>query len=288
MEFRDTRFIVMTRGRVGNLQIFNNMPESIIKMFTIACHEGEAEGHKKDWGGKVKEIVEYAGNNVAEARKWCIETFPEKFCFLFDDGCIFAVRGVPSDSGEMLKCNLTKMDFTSFGEESLEKLFIEMFTEVITKMRTEEYGIVGVSYRTGNNRVEQDFKENTRIGGVWAINRDLYFQLGFDKEQMPIVKEDFYLLLRFLLEGYKTGSVYKFCSDKKGGVNMKGGCSIYRTQEVINRCSKELHEMFPQFVKLRDISHKKSWKGCETGKTYDVTIYWKKAYENGLTKRFGK
>lgn len=285
MDFKDTRFVVITRGRVGQLHVLKYMPERIQKMFTIVCHKGEKHDHLKEWEGKVSDVCEYEGNNIAEARKWCIEHFEEKFCFFFDDGCVFAVRGVKPCFGDMLKCGLTKMTTEQFTVERLEQMYLEMFNMVISKIRTDEYGIVGVSYRTGNNRVEEDYKENTRLGGVWAINRDLYYKLGFDKEHAPIVKEDFYLLLRFLTQGYKTCSVYKFCLDKKGGVNMKGGCSIYRTQEVINKCSEDFQKLFPQFVKLRDISYKKSWKGCETGTTYDVTVYWKKAYQYGLMKR---
>ena len=46
----------------------------------------------------------------------------------------------------------------------------------------------------------------------------------------------------------------------------------------------QIAERFPQFVKLRE---KKGWQGME-GTMYDVTIYWKKAYEHGNLRRNGK
>jgi len=96
-------------------------------------------------------------------------------------------------------------------------------------------------------------------------------------------KGDFYTFIFFLVHGFKIGCFYKYAMEKLGNANNDGGCSIYRDMVCINREAELLVSKFPGLVKVRE-KNSKSWKGLGD-KIKDVTIYWKKAYKQGLMNK---
>lgn len=277
--FLSCDFVLLTRGRVDHQHLLSNMPEEILSMITIVCHPGEKELHSKTWGGKVKRITEYSGDFVGEAREWCINNLDGEYVFFFEDNLQFHVRKDP-DFGEGNKYGLTNVNSSKFKEETLTSIYYAILLDIFDKLDTGEYGMVGVSHRAGNNRQPLDFVDNSRLYGFWALHKENYRKMPSRFSDVRY-REDFYMELEFLLEGYKVGVFYKYAIDKKA-VNQKGGCSSYRKPEETNQNAFEMEKMFPGFVRAVK-KEKKSWNGYD--EVWDVNISWKKAYEYGRQKR---
>lgn len=278
--FDESTFVVLTRGRTKKQVFLESVPASLLPILTIVCHPGEREMHFKNWGGKVKDIVEYKGDFVGEARDWCIDYFNSKYIFFFEDNLKFHTR-VPElkpDLGDVPLFGLSNMTKTKFSEPLLLDCYIYMLDSIYNKLKTNEFGMVGVSHRTGNNRQSEDFVENTRLYGFWAIHKDNYKKLG-SRFSDVLYREDFFIELKFLLNAKKIGVFFNFAIDK-AAVNTDGGCNSYRTPEGTNENAYYMQNEFPGLVKAV-IKSKKSWKGY--GKeVVDVVIYWKKAYQQGV------
>ena len=105
-----------------------------------------------------------------------------------------------------------------------------------------------------------------------AYNKDLInFPLDFTK---VLDAEDFYATLQLLTHGLKNYKFTKYaiCSS---GSQTKGGCSIYRTNQTHNESMLILKELYPDFVKLREVSGFN-----KEGIRLKATIYWKKAFNS--------
>lgn len=272
-------FVLLTRGRVDEQILLKELSPGILSLITIVCHPGERGAHIKNWGSKVKDVVEYSASYVGEARDWCLDNLPGDIAFFFEDNISFHVRVDKPDFGNIRKYGLYEMSRARFTEENMLKHQTQMLLDIIDKLETGEYGMVGNSQRFGNNREPNEFVENRRLYGFWAINKGLYKNLGARFSDV-VYREDFYIILKFLLSGTKIGLFYKYAIDKENGVNSAGGCSAYRTPEKTNENALWMEQEFPGIVKARE-QKKVTWKGYE-GKAMDIIVQWKKAYETGL------
>ena len=92
-----------------------------------------------------------------------------------------------------------------------------------------------------------------------------------------ITTEDFDVNLQLLTRGFKNRVSAKYmvgCSN----TNADGGCSTWRTLEVHNEAQRILHELWPDFIKIREKEVTSGpWKGQVKLAT---TIQHKKAYES--------
>ena len=277
--FEDCELVVLTRGRTDNQKFLLNLPPEMLGYFTIVCHPGEKLLLEKDWKGLVKNIVEYDGNNVGEARQWVIENIPGKYVIFFDDNLQFHTRvdWCKPDFGNVPKFGLSNMTFSKFTNDHLFLLYIDLINNLYTKLK-EGFGMCGISHRTGNNRVAEDFVENTRFFGLLAVNKESYKHIGATFADVSI-REDFYVALNFLLHGIKIGSFYNYAIDKKTS-NDAGGCSFYRTADLLRENAFDLEKKYPGIVKA--VVKNKTWKGIDS-EIVDVIIYWKKAYALGVS-----
>jgi hypothetical protein len=283
----DFQLLVITRGRANTEQqvLLKNLHPDIRKQVVIACHPGEKKLHEDLWGDQIGRVVEYEGSHVGEVRHWCIENLDSRFLLFFEDNINLHIRADKPDFGNIRNFGLYENNSDRWNDVNLLNNQVQMILDILIKFSEEEYGMVGFSQRSGNNRGELEFYENQRIFGLWAIDCDLYKQIEFKFSDIDL-REDFYVTLGFLLNGYKTGIFYKYAIDKKAGINSKGGCSTYRTQEKTNQNAEMLQEMFPGIVKCVE-KDRKNWKGYE-GPIKDVHIQWAKAYKIGLGIRKDK
>jgi hypothetical protein len=98
------------------------------------------------------------------------------------------------------------------------------------------------------------------------------------------IKEDFYIYLHFLTNGFPTITAFKYAYGRVGGANSAGGCSDYRNCEVSNQAARRLYEAFPEFVRIVT-KRPKSWNGeMADAAVEDVYIQSKKAYLYGLQR----
>ena len=139
----------------------------------------------------------------------------------------------------------------------------------------ENYIHVGISAREGNNRVQSNLKENTRMMRLLGYNKPEVLKTGARFDRID-TKQDFDMTLQLLRKGHKNAVLYSFAHNQPGS-NNTGGCSVYRDPEMMDRCSHELAALHPDFVKVVEKQNKTGWGG---GIRPDVRIAWKKAYES--------
>jgi hypothetical protein len=279
--FIDTNLVLLTRGRVNNQILLSTLHPTILKEVHIVCHPGEKLQHIKNWGDKVASVVEYKGSFVGEARQWCIENFSSENIIFMEDNIKLHIRKDKPDFGNIREFGLYELDSSRFTLDHVLEYQLNLFDDMIEKLNSG-YGLVGISQRFGNNRISEDMLENCRIFGFWGLNRFLYNTLPA-KISDVVYREDFYLILKFLLEGIKVCNLYTYAFNKQNGVNSEGGCSTYRTPEETNNNVEWMCKEFPGIVKSKE-NKKISWKGY-SGIALDVVIQWKKAYEIGVKNK---
>ena len=131
------------------------------------------------------------------------------------------------------------------------------------------YG-VGISMRQGNNRLEWNGNENTRLNGCIIYRRELFLSAEHDRLN-PM--NDFDVNLQLLRRGFDNHLIAEFCYNQ-GGTNAPGGSSDYRTLETQAASAHKLAELHPGFVNIRQKENK---TGGEFGNRTEVTVFWKKA-----------
>lgn len=150
----------------------------------------------------------------------------------------------------------------------------------------DDYAHAGISARLGNNRHAELHLTNVRMNGVIGYNRErvLGVDARFDRIEL---RQDFDITLQLLRAGLPNLVSVEFAWDQARASNSAGGCSGYRTQEMMTRCAHELAELHPGFVTITEkktkvysgAASKTAWKGFGGVRT-DVIVYWKKAYDS--------
>ncbi len=211
---------------------------------------------------------------VAVQKQFVVDNRPSRFLHFWDDDINFSWR---DQNMKLHKCDDAKMD------EMLE----------LSKHYLENgYGIVGISPRGGNGFKEKDFEENTRCVTAWALDTEVFDETEAEcspQGNIPAAMYDFHLNLHFLEHGYKNLSINTFCYNPLIASNGKGGCSVWRTPEVMDRTTKWMEANHPAFKRTRRVS--KGWDGFTEvpggSVRWDGKIEWKKAYRPKIKKDEG-
>ena len=172
--------------------------------------------------------------------------------------------------------------FTRISEDDwhLRRSQPEDMAEMLASVEShlDVYGQVGISARTGANRVGSGpkplLKEATRTNGCTAYRTADF--MSVEHSRLPFM-EDFDVTLQLLLKGVANCCFYHWSYDQSM-TNAPGGCSLYRTHEGHEASARKLAELHPGFVSLRQKANK---TGGEFGERTEVTVQWKKAHEAG-------
>lgn len=195
---------------------------------------------------------------LSPTRQWILENAETNKLVMMDDDLTFSYRKLASGV-KLLKGN----------SESIERMFN------VLELTLNEYVHAGISAREGNNRIETPSKDVGRMMRLLAYDREKVLSSGCRFDRLE-TKQDFDLTLQLLRKGMPNRVWYDYAHNQPGS-NNAGGCSVYRTQEVMNRCAHELEGLHPDYVTVVDKTTKTSWGG---GTRTDVRIAWKKAYES--------
>jgi hypothetical protein len=95
-----------------------------------------------------------------------------------------------------------------------------------------------------------------------------------------VTKQDFHMTLSLLEHGYPNVVNFGWMQGQPGS-NTDGGCSWYRTPEVMAAGAIRLKELHPDFVRIVEKETLHSWGG---GKRLDVNVSWKKALGSKVEK----
>ncbi len=246
---------IHTAGRPDKQITLKSFPASLVKRTRLVVQDAE-----KDHYLKLPNVVVLPGDidRLSPTRQWILENAESDKFVMMDDDLTFAHRG-PYTGTKLYKANT----------ENVETMFTEL------EYLLENYIHVGISAREGNNRVQSNLKENTRMMRLLGYNKPEVLKTGARFDRID-TKQDFDMTLQLLRKGHKNAVLYSFTHNQPGS-NNTGGCSVYRDPEMMDRCSHELAALHPDFVKVVEKQTKTSWGG---GIRTDVRIAWKKAYES--------
>ena len=135
----------------------------------------------------------------------------------------------------------------------------------------------GVAVRQGGNRDTNRYQLNTREMRFHFYNANFVKHLGYDFRRV-VIKQDLDFTLWMLEQGIPNILINYYVQDQDGS-NSEGGCSRYRTDEVLTEGAYKLASLHPEFVQVVEKKPKTAWGGKSR---LDVNIQWKKAYEWGL------
>jgi hypothetical protein len=194
-------------------------------------------------------------------RQWIIETAPEKYIFLMDDDCTFSTR----KNGRLIKAK--KSDTW------------KMFSILIKWIKNEQLGQVGISFRSLNFTIEEEYKEVQNVYSIWCIDRELFNKLSLKCDHARSLS-DMQITLGLLSSGFKNRITYKYAIHQTPGTG--GGCSEYRDAEEQKQSVIAVNKVFPHFTTVIKRKDKKRFGW------YDLKVNWKEAYKYGEIKRRSK
>lgn len=203
-------------------------------------------------------VVGTAAVGIAETRKVCAciakINSRDKFA-MFDDDLIFSRRTTPLN---------TKLIPLGDGDALT---MLDALDEAL-----DYYHHASISIRPLNNRIEEfPYQENTRLLRVLAYQTETF--LGCEHGRVPVM-EDFDVTLQLLRKGFANANLVMWAQDQ-AATQAAGGCSTYRTHAMQEEAAKKLAELHPGLVRLKQKMNK---TGGDFGTRTDVTIAWKKAF----------
>lgn len=202
---------------------------------------------------------------IGYTRQFIMDNADGDKILMMDDDLAFARRGKRTDNPLYL---------TPCTNEDIVAMI-----NLIEDHLGEEYAMVGISSREGNNRKESEYNENTRIMRVFGLYKPSFVAAGCDFTSLKVM-EDFDVTLTLLTHGFKNIDINTFTNNQPGS-NLDGGCKEYRTIETQGEAARTLAAKYPGLVVPVEKETKTSWGG---GTRTDVRIYWKKAYQRGIAK----
>ncbi len=252
---------IPSRGRCLNQKTFENIPRSLRPVTRIVIPPEDEQRMPEKYAPYCRVCPE---EGIGPTRQWILQTHHDEqlrpYLIMSDDDHSFFRRKSEED-WHLQRCS----------DEDVEDMFIALGDLL------EEYMQVGLSPRSGNNRMEAPVKECTRMFNFHGYDVAAYHALGLRFDETPLM-EDFNVTLRILEAGYPNALLTQYCWDQPGS-NSDGGCSSYRTPELQAKAANLLAELHPKFVKVVD-KKSNNWEGMDTRK--DVRIQWRKAYESGV------
>lgn len=255
---------INSANRAGQV-ITHELLEGVIKYYIVVPHDQYKE-YKKYHSKKVLiRLPKDCPQFLSSQRQWVMENSTYEYVWYMDDDLEFLTR-YEKDS----KLRLRKSDSVDVAA---------MCSSVIKHL--SEIPVVGISTRLGNNRVEAPYHDITRITRCYAIHRKSFMKAGITFAPFePFLAQDFHVGVSMLNAGHKNRVLYEYAQEDKGGSNSEGGCSSYRSPELMKKVALWMADNHPEIqVKIKSSKSWKNFKGTGAdNKRYDMVVQWKKAY----------
>ncbi len=209
----------------------------------------------------VKQILRCKHNGIAATRQLCGERAENKFIMLDDDLRFYK-----------------RIDCTANAEQKglrmLAKFELGGMLVLVSRL-LDMYAHVAISAREGNNRLPLPWVTNSR-----PLRALAYRKAPFEacKHGRVAVMEDFDVTLQLIGMGYQNCVISEYAQDQLQ-TQTQGGCSDYRTKELHEINVRKMAKLHPDIVKLRQKENK---TGGDFGSRLEATIYWEKAYKQGM------
>lgn len=222
-------------------------------------------------------ILGTASKGIAATREWigknAAQAGASRFVML-DDDLRFARRKDFDDPKQW--------QLTNCNDDDTREMF-----RYVDELLQGKYAAAGISMRMSNNRKDVFTEENARLVRFLAFQTEPFNECIHNR--VPVM-EDFDVLLQLLERGLPNVCVYKYAQDQSY-TQKGGGCSDYRTHEMQEQAANMMAELHPGIVSTKIKRSKAadraagSKQATDFAERTDVTIQWKKAYEQGLQRR---
>lgn len=254
--------------------LLSQFPEDLVPYLVVPQNEEDAYRAVTQKHGLRCEILTHNVVGIHRTRQWIGEhakSLGKKKFVMFDDDITILVRRAP-DTWQLRAAEPKEVRTMVFW----------------LRMALEWYEYASISMREGNNRAgvgnsDELVRFNQRSCRVHAFRVDDF--LSYKHDRCPLL-EDFDVILQLLLSG-GTMAISHWWAQGQRMMNEAGGCSTYRTHETQEEAVRTLAALYPDYVRLKDVSNKTDKDGM--GTRVDVTIDWKKAWAQGqMTRTFKK
>ncbi len=261
------RLVIPSSGRPNKQTTLRYMPKELYSQVTVVVQMKECEQYERAFRGKYPVQLSCLPSDIttlSPTRQWIIDNIEDQYICLIDDDLRFYMRG-REDNSLYLQYVETQEDHVG--------MFRDMENYLISG------GVhCGISAREGNNRIEKDYLLNKRMMRCVAYDVKAVRNLGVRFDRLAC-KTDFDVTLQLLRMGKANRVSFFYAQGQVGGSNSAGGCSAYRTDDVMTRAAIELELLHPEFVTVVEKETKTAWGG---GVRTDVRIQWKKAFESSI------
>lgn len=252
--------IIPTRGRIGKQTTFESLPAELLSEVTFICPSAEVEALARsysEYGASFMAQPEHI-QNIAEKRKWIVETCQTESLVMLDDDLRFAYRR-EDDPSKFLKAT--------------DDQIVQGFRELEGYL-SEDFPHGGFTARGGS------INASAKKGG-WQFGKRMMYVLGY---HVPTVlknaefgrvatHEDMDICLQLLTKGFPNIVNFSLVVDQKFG--NPGGCEDERTVESNNRDVMRLAELHPNLVRIVEKEYISSTSRLE------VVCSWQRAWLDG-------
>lgn len=273
---KDMAICILTRGRPNRQITLQNLPKRLRRMTYLVVDKTEYNTHVQ-YKGLVKKILKMPpgwGNfiidgygNFSDKKQWVSENINERFYFILDDDLSFNVR----KDGKLIKAE----------QQDICDAFNIMYGWL-----KDGIAHVALSAREGNNRIKEDYVDVVRAMRVCGFDLKVIRKEKIKFNNL-ILKADFDTTLGLLEKGYKNRVLFSFAQGHRK-INDSGGCSLYRTLESMEEAANKLYFLHPKYVRVEERKTAKPWPGFDRSVRIDVTILWKKAYNDAVVRKRNK
>jgi len=271
----DIGIFINSSGRPDGVKTLGQFPESWKEFTHIVVPAEQAVDYRNALDWPVLALRQDVPNFLPPQRQCVVEMSEYRYVFMMDDDLTFERR---TPEMKLKRCKHKSMK--------------RMLSQVAHAIQNDGVPLVGISTHLGNNRVTEDYTENTRVTRCYCVDKEVFTEVGVNFAPVDdFVMEDFHMNLCLLEAGHGNRVYYNF-SQGDSGSNSDGGCSEYRDAACQKRAALLLKELHPEFVTVKEKRTKASWPGFpkdSEGYTVrtDVIVHWKKAFAKGTSKGVG-
>lgn len=249
---------VHSSGRAGTLPTYDALMRSRYRDDVRLVVQGkEVETYKQAHPDAEIIVLPPEVTMLSPTRQWLLENSETKKFVLVDDDLTFSKRR--SDDRTKFQ-SATNADITAMLKAMERQL--------------DKYAHVGVLAREGGNRITDTYTECIRMMRILGYRQDIVQHVGARFDRI-MTKQDFDMTLQLLRAGHPNRVLCNWVHNQAGS-NAAGGCSAYRTPEVMDRSAHKLAKLHPGYVKVVEKETKGAWGG---GVRMDVLVQWKKAFK---------
>ncbi len=270
MSYKDITLYCHTYGRPHRRMTIHRLPKRLQKRAWLVVQKREKEAY--DWPRLM--VLPDRIRMLSPTRQYILDHARTRKIAIMDDDFKFLRRIHPEDPTDW------HMRPTKHAD------VYDLFDLMIRWL--DKYAHCGVSNRLMNNKLAMIrnarlIKHCDRMMNFLCYDVEKVQSVGARFDRVPL-KQDFDMTLQLLRAGFQNAVTYEFAVDQIGGSHSKGGCSTYRTPEMMAECAHKLAELHPDVVKVQTVKLKEGWKEFNNERV-DVRILWKKAYENSPASR---